>query len=620
MSHVRLSSRVLSFLLTGVVAPVAVSLAGCSDPATPDAGAPDADAPDAASVDAATPVDVGVDAGDPPLVPLQVCPGSAGCMMGGSMLEAGAGARTITPVAGTYDGMFVDVNTNGRYDPTVDEIPDSDGDGRFDPAWIAGYGRGRPGTSVRDDQWARAIALRNGDVTMVFLAMDCVGLFADEGDRIRAALPASLGVDYVSVSATHTHEARDTVGIWGATISDSGYDDEFMDHVRAQAVAAITEAVERLEPAQIQFANFHVRDIDTDPVMAGVQPNIHRFWGDNRDPQIIDDQIRVMRLIARDGSAPRVGSATPTATIATLVNFSSHPEYLGSDNLRLSSDIAHDLRDAIENGTDGPDADTMPDDSGLGGIAVFINGPVGSQMGPHHLESATFEGTSVTNDIEALTSTVGAQLGHYVLRAVAGDFGGVTTLETAELGFRRAQFTLKVENTIYHVAFRLDLVRRRPMNFDPARRIDTVNGINVPDLLTEIAIIDVGPAQIITIPGELDPLLFVGLDNDRAYTPPGRPVVDTTRENPPRIAEATGPYLLDLARADARTDENVWLFGLTNDFIGYLIPAWDYELAAGSGAYIGEAPGSHYQETNSLGPHAWPRLQGKLVELLAYEP
>jgi hypothetical protein len=59
------------------------------------------------------------------------------------------------------------------------------------------------------------------------------------------------------------------------------------------------------------------------------------------------------------------------------------------------------------------------------------------------------------------------------------------------------------------------------------------------------------------------------------------------------------------------------VFGLTNDFLGYFIPTFDYLLAS-PGAYFDEAPGEHYEETNSLGPDAWPNLKAELEALLAW--
>jgi hypothetical protein len=150
-------------------------------------------------------------------------------------------------------------------------------------------------------------------------------------------------------------------------------------------------------------------------------------------------------------------------------------------------------------------------------------------------------------------------------------------------------------------------------NYDETRPISR---FNEPDVKTEVAIIDIGRTQIIAVPGELDPALFLG-GYDGSYTPEGEPIVDMTRENPPDLSMAPpGPYLRDLARPDA---EHVTIFGLANDEIGYFVLPFDYELAAGL-PYIAQPAGDHYEETNSVSPHAWPDLAETLERLLAWTP
>ncbi len=101
---------------------------------------------------------------------------------------------------------------------------------------------------------------------------------------------------------------------------------------------------------------------------------------DSRDPVILDDEIEIMRYV----------EAGSDVTIATLINFGSHPEYAGSHNTQLSSDYAHWLRQGVEDGVLGPDGEMVP---GVGGIAVFYQGAVGSQIGPNDLEAEAWDGT-----------------------------------------------------------------------------------------------------------------------------------------------------------------------------------------------------------------------------------
>lgn len=602
---------------------------------------------DASVIAADAPSDAGVDAArdaapEGPLVPAQICPGP-GCETNDGMLEVGASAITITPEPGTYDlvlgpdGMPDD---DSDYDPAGDgdSIEDTNGNGREDAAWIAGFGMGRGAIGARDDQWARAIALRTGDTTIVLCVIDTVGYMINHMDLVRAMVPASLEVDYVFMAATHVHEARDTVGIWGADISSSGLDPDYMRFVQERAAQAIEEAVERLAPATVEMVSFRLSDIDQDPTMAGIQPEVRRYVGDNRDPFIFDDQVRMMRFVRADGADAPGTPATPdasgsrapagpsTSTIATLINFGAHPEYQGSRQRELSSDIGHELRVTVERGGDGPDADTDPEITGVGGIAVFWNGAVGSQIGPNELLLRDWDGVEVPEDGTRASEHVGSQLGYWALRAlVEADALPTRRTEldgsTVPISFRRARFFVRIQNTAYHVAFRSGLFDRDVYNYDPARPISFARNANIPEAETELAVIRIGPAQLFTMPGELDPMLFVGTRGDRAYTPPsyhgGMPVPDGL-ENPPMIPAEEIPHVLQLRDDDVEPDD-VWLLGLTNDFLGYFIPEFDYQLNSAV-PFLTEAPGQHYEETNSIGPEGWPRLWNKLNELLAYEP
>ncbi|MCS6856780.1 MAG: hypothetical protein NZM37_03625 [Sandaracinaceae bacterium] len=585
--------------------------------------------------------DAGVDAApEPPLMPEQICPGR-GCERNNGDLWAGASAVPITPEPGTFDlvygadGMLDD---DPFFDPgrDNDRIVDTNGNGRLDPAWIAGFGMGRPAIGVRNDQWARALALKNGDTLLVFCVVDTVGYMINHMDEVRSLLPTNLGVDYVVMAATHTHEARDTVGIWGPDPATTGLDPDYMRLVRERSAQAIREAVERLAPVRVEAVSFFLRHIDEDLSTPGVQPETRRYLGDNRDPYIIDDQIRVLRFIRRDGGEAPGTPPTPDAsgtreppgprssTVATLINFASHPEYEGSRERLLSSDFVHWLRIAVERGADGPDADEAPDLPGLGGIAIFWNGPLGSQIGPNKLLLRSWSGEPLPDEGPIASQHVGLRLGYRILQAFFDEVAFPRRRREFDgsdfpISFRRARFTLRVQNTAYHIAFRSGLFDRPVYNYDPSRPISFQRNSNIPDIITELMVIRLGPIQMFTIPGELDPLLFVGIHNERAYTPPsyngGNPVAEDP-EDPLTLPMEEIPHVLQLRDEDVERDD-VWLLGLTNDFLGYFVPEFDYKLHP-TLPFLVRASRRHYEETNSLGPEAWPRLWRKLVELVRH--
>jgi hypothetical protein len=123
--------------------------------------------------------------------------------------------------------------------------------------------------------------------------------------------------------------------------------------------------------------------------------------------------------------------------------------------------------------------------------------------------------------------------------------------------------------------------------------------------------VQLGPVRMLSLPGEVLPENVIG-GYDGAYTAPGGVLIDPENENPPDLTKApAGPYLLDELGGDPS-----WIIGLGNDEIGYIVPPYNFELAGA--AYLDEAPGDHYEETNSLGPRTWPTLDTLAREVLAY--
>ena len=436
----------------------------------------------------------------------------------------------------------------------------------------------------------RAIALRYNQTTIVLASIDCIGYFLDDVDRVRARV-ADLDIDYVAIGATHTHEARDTMGIWGVDESSSGVDQAYMDAIEAQAAMAIRQAVADLRIARVQYAATRLAD---------APGGARRYVSDSRDPWIVDDELRLMRF----------EDAATNQTIATLVNWSSHPQYLGDSNQLLSSDFVHWLREGVEHGVMGPDGMV----TGIGGIAVFFNGAVGCQIGNERMEAQTWDAQPLERFGVETARVVGEQVAYFALQAL-GPTGGSVTDDTASLGFRNRRFDIDVENRGFHIAIIQELfATRATYNWDTEQPL--VPGRNEPDIRTEVGVIDIGRASLLTIPGELDPALFVG-GYDGAFTPDGVDIVNLTLENPPDLAAAPDPpYLRERVRQDA---EYVFLLGLTNDEIGYFVPEFDYELST-SNPYIDDAPGDHYEETVSVGIDGWPRVKRELEALLAWQP
>jgi hypothetical protein len=504
-----------------------------------------------------------------PLVIDHQCPGGPACAdQGDGKLYAAAAKRDVTP----FVEPFVDVNNNAVHDPN-EPFTDRNGNGRFDPVWLAGRNSGRQAFGVHDPTWVRCFVLRQNETTVAECAIDCVGYFQDELNQIRADLDPALGVDLVLTSATHDHQTQDTLGIWGPDDLTTGYDDAYMRRVRLAVVDAITESVHNLRPAKLAIGNILTRDADGD---------MSHYVGDSRDPYVIDDRLHLLQLDGEDGKP-----------IVTVVNWAAHPDSLGSFGHYISSDWVHYMRTTVEAGT--------------GSDVVYVNGPEGGQIGPGGVSPYNADGSVYP---EARTyqfiEVWGDEIGRMALKA----FDTRKQIADPKLAFRHTSFDVHVENTAYHLVARLHLMHKTFFGYDPARPT-TAEEHNIPLTPTESTYLTLGPASIITCPGEMHPELFVG-GYDGSHS--GKhAILDTAQPNSPDLSKAPQPpYLIDLMDGDP---ENRMLFGLTGDMLGYIVARFNFVLDPDV-PYVARAPGDHYEETNSIGPRAEPEIQGTMRQLV----
>lgn len=561
------------------VAMLPLAMAACGDGTTSaaDDGGTDADADEAD--------------GDVPFpTTFWRCPGDPGCPAETpSSFEVGVGVRLANPTI--TEPMTVDVDGDGEYDPRDgDQYQDTNGNGRFDGVWIAGFGNPRPANDIHDDIEVRTLAIRSGEKLLAIVTADIVGLFYDDVEALRRSV-ADLGIDYLLVAASHNHEGPDTIGIWGLDEVTCGADPAYMEFLLAQMEQATRDAVADLRPARVRYGR----------TIPGEHPTkgIANVVSDARDPVILDPYLTVLGFQdAADGS-----------TIATLVHFTSHAEYSSDEINSLTADYVHALRVGIEEGvTEGP-----VDVPGVGGTAVFVQGPLGSQIGPGRVQCTGLDGVDLPHDV--LRSIEGAQeVGRILAVGALRALSEATAPEdTLDLAWVRARFDLVVENYAYHAMLLNKTFRDREIHgYDPTLPLESGN---FPHLWSEVSWIKLGRAQVLTFGGEPCPELFLG-GYDGRYTPDVWPIVAPDQPHPPDLTRAPGPpYLFD--RLEGADYPMAW--GLTNDMLGYMIPAYDYfvdELQP----YVEDAFGDHYEETNSIGPNGWPTIERTVLEMLERRP
>ena len=539
--------------------------------------------------------------------PEYACPGGEGCAGNDGALQAGVAVRSILPQC--FES-WTDSDGDFTYNPTKDTFldcgcdrlcsdnvdypgPDSlEGDGTFQAAYLAGFGNGRAATGVRgaaqglagegDGLWARAIVLKQGDTSLALVSVDMVGWFYDDVLGVRELVKQrGVDVDHVIIDSTHTHQAVDTMGLWGRAYLRSGYTNEHRLFLQDTIATAIAEAAEAAVPVTMVLGGVAASDYDSVKGTANV-------GGDTRDPYVVIDDVGAAQFVDANGD-----------TVGTLVNWACHPETRADENTLLSSDFVHALRKTVETGSHWNARQTP----GVGGTAIYLNGAVGGMMTALHLEIDDPDGGAWRDASWEKTDAQGILVGEMALDALARG----ETVTDAKLSFQARELHVPVDNQAFQTMFLAEIFQRQLYDWDDTQNISSTN---LPYVRTEVDRVDLGPLQLMTVPGEVLPELFIGGYDGSEIHSPGVTIVQATNENPPDLTQAPpGPYW-----KDAMTGERRWMVGLANDELGYVIPPYNFEVSTDL-PWFDEAEGDHYEETNSLGPQMAPLLDVKLREL-----
>jgi hypothetical protein len=423
------------------------------------------------------------------------------------------------------------------------------------PVWLAGFAQGRRATRVHDDLWAVAAVVDDGKHRLGLVALDAIGFFHDQVVAVRRRIPAEARLDYVIVLSTHNHSTPDTMGIWGPSALRSGVDPAYRDQVVAAAAEALLDAVSTLVPARLSLV-----EIPLDP--AGLV-------ADSRRPYVYDATLRMMHFTRPDDGS----------TIGSIVNWADHPETPWADNTEITADFPGYLRDLLEHGVRDGDRELAP---GLGGTHVYANGAIGGLMttSPETTVIDPYDGRALAAPSHEKARAVGRRLGQAVLDAVRADPAPQFESEP-RLSVRARTIELRLDNVLFRLAASLGVIGRGQPHWNRIR--------------SEVALVRVGDASILCVPGELYPEIA----NGGVVRPQGADF---------DIEPVEAPPLRDLTPGRVK-----FLFGLANDEIGYIIPKsqWDDRPP-----WLFGAEERHYGEINSLGPETGPDLYRALRDLL----
>jgi len=279
----------------------------------------------------------------------------------------------------------------------------------------------------------------------------------------------------ILIGATHTHSAPDCYGFADHSGKFST-DLKYVDLVCDRIAEAINEALDRVQPASLKIA------------IGEAQGRIaFNYYAD----QLYDPRCHVIQVIGADGKP-----------FATLVNYAVHPEVLGPDAGILSPDLIGPLYDRIrEQG---------------GGTGIFMNSAQGGMV---TADNRGPDGKSIRTWTECLR--IGTLLADEALRVVES----APEQKNPKLSCAAKTISFPVESPLLRA-----VMKSSPLRYpteDPNR------------ITTQLNLLNVGNAQILTIPGEALPNI--------------------------------GYYL----KRKMRGEHNL-LFGLTNDAFGYILAKVDW--------------------------------------------
>lgn len=366
-----------------------------------------------------------------------------------------------------------------------------------------GLGRPSPAREKRGELTARAIVLRQGKIRVAIVSLDLIGFPMVLGDRVRAMVP-EIPARNILIGSTHTHSAPDCYAFPDGQGRHTG-DLDYMAWVCKRTAEAIREANKHPRPASIKVAT------------AQAQGKIaYNYYA----PELYDRRMSIIQAIGQEGG-----------TIATLVNYATHPEVLGNDVGILSPDLIGPMCQRIE--------------SQGGGMAIFMNGAQGGMVTAdnRNLDQPKGDGSGYWQDSRTWDEClrIGKTMADEALR-IARD-APVQKLPTLYCDAIDVRFPVESE-LLWKVILGSPL--DYPHNEDQS-------------ITARINLVNLGNAQILTIPGEALPNI--------------------------------GYYLKRKMHG-----EHHLLFGLTNDAFGYILtkvdfnsfPRYEYVTRTSLGEMTGE--------------------------------
>ncbi|HEY2839830.1 MAG TPA: hypothetical protein VGJ26_11810 [Pirellulales bacterium] len=347
-----------------------------------------------------------------------------------------------------------------------------------------GVGPGSPSKGKQGELTARAMVLQQGDTKVAIVQLDLLGFPSILCARVHKQVPR-IPADNILIGSTHTHSAPDCYGFPGLDGKPSG-DLKYMDFVCNQAAIALNQALDNLQPAQLKIA--------TDEAKGKIAYNYYA-------PELYDPRMSVIQAITPAGKS-----------ICTLVNYAIHPEVLGNKLGLVSPDLVGPLCDKLE--------------ADLGGMAMFMNGAQGGMVTADNriLDNPSEPINAKWHDARTWEECL--RIGHLMASEAERIVKDAAPQKDPPLACYAKEVRFPVDSRLMWM-----IIVGSPLKYP--------HNDNDKSVTTRMNLINIGNAQILTIPGEALPNI--------------------------------GYYIKRQMKG-----ENNLLFGLTNDAFGYILTKVDF--------------------------------------------
>ncbi len=460
---------------------------------------------------------------------------------------------------------------------------------------------------VLDDIRVRTVALddNSGNGAVVLCSVDCIGISNKNVIKIRNMLSdfsKENNISFVSISSTHTHSSVDTMGIWGEILSvlpnnrkflkkgegqlKDSCDNEYMDFLFEKICLSVKEAFQDMKPGRLyeSYMGTNSQEQLNDDSSLKERGLFGYVW-DRREPYDCSTQLLRLRFSPDDRNERDT----------VILNFGAHP-YINSMKIKgqgngdmISGDFVYYLGDFIERNNcnfvyfNGPVAAVYPTRLYAGKVDLKTQAKcVGEEIGRISLAMTMSEDEIQKNPVfspGAYEACAGifrhgevSEYSRWISRKGEEVIKEKELEPVLKLNVKKAE--LQVDNPIFYC-----IAKHRIGNFTV---LPGENGRYTS--VTEVGLLELGSRKIAFVPGELEPAVLSGSQAVRS------------EESFSKTKFSSVPL------SESACDDELTVFGLTNDAIGYIIPDNDFSMMfLGTGKVMKELFGTHYLEIFSFG-------------------